>query len=141
MLRARGVSTVVLPAIEAFALGAVARAISSLLCYPATRGKVLAQARLRNSESERKKVMLKLGTPPSTPMRPDYDSDGMATTTTSTSATEELLIVLREHGVLGLYQGLGPEIARGVLSSAIRMAVKERIFVTVRGALKRTSGN
>jgi hypothetical protein len=132
----------VLPALEAFALSAVARAVSALTCYPATRGKVLAQARLRNMKNERAKVMLKLGTPPSSPdRRPDSGGgDDQGHELTSTSATEELLIVLREQGVLGLYQGLGPEIARGVLSSAIRMAVKERIFVSVRGVLARVAG-
>ena len=128
-------SHIVLPALEAFALGAVARAVSTLACYPATRGKVLAQARLRNRKSERAKVLLKLGTPPGSPDRRDVSCE-QENEFTSTSATEELVVVLREQGVLGLYQGLGPEIARGVLSSAIRMTVKERIFMSVRNALR-----
>lgn len=35
-------------------------------------------------------------------------------------------------GVWGLYQGIGPELTRGVFSAALMMMVKERIGVTVR---------
>ena len=40
-----------------------------------------------------------------------------------------------EGGVWGLYQGIGPELTRGVFSAALMMMVKERIGVIVRGLI------
>mmetsp|Transcript_343 Transcript_343/g.687 ORF Transcript_343/g.687 Transcript_343/m.687 type:complete len:389 (+) Transcript_343:251-1417(+) len=40
-----------------------------------------------------------------------------------------------EGGVWGLYQGIGPELTRGVFSAALMMMVKERIGVVVRGMI------
>ncbi len=39
---------------------------------------------------------------------------------------------ISEGGVWGLYQGIGPELTRGVFSAALMMMVKERIGVIVR---------
>jgi len=39
---------------------------------------------------------------------------------------------ISEGGVWGLYQGIGPELTRGVFSAALMMMVKERIGVMVR---------
>jgi adenine nucleotide transporter 17 len=44
----------------------------------------------------------------------------------------ELQKVIDEDGIAGLYNGIGPEIGRGVFSSAIKMMVKERIFLVAR---------
>jgi hypothetical protein len=43
----------------------------------------------------------------------------------------------KEDGFTALYQGLSPEITRGVLSAAIMMMVKERINIGVKQLLKR----
>mmetsp|Transcript_22685 Transcript_22685/g.37380 ORF Transcript_22685/g.37380 Transcript_22685/m.37380 type:complete len:196 (+) Transcript_22685:158-745(+) len=40
-----------------------------------------------------------------------------------------------EGGVWGLYQGIGPELTRGVFSAALMMMVKERIGVMVRALI------
>jgi hypothetical protein len=40
--------------------------------------------------------------------------------------------IVKEDGFLALYNGIGPEIGRGVFSSAIKMMVKERIFLVIR---------
>lgn len=42
---------------------------------------------------------------------------------------------LSTGGVWGLYQGIGPELTRGVFSAALMMMVKERIGVVVRGLI------
>lgn len=42
---------------------------------------------------------------------------------------------ISEGGVWGLYQGIGPELTRGVFSAALMMMVKERIGVIVRGLI------
>ena len=42
---------------------------------------------------------------------------------------------LSTGGVWGLYQGIGPELTRGVFSAALMMMVKERIGVVVRGMI------
>ncbi|KAL7553057.1 hypothetical protein ACHAWF_016298 [Thalassiosira exigua] len=42
---------------------------------------------------------------------------------------------LKEGGVWGLYQGIGPELTRGVFSAALMMMVKERIGVVVRALI------
>jgi len=41
-----------------------------------------------------------------------------------------------EGGVWGLYQGIGPELTRGVFSAALMMMVKERIGVFVRALIE-----
>jgi hypothetical protein len=48
---------------------------------------------------------------------------------------QELKVVLRTNGISGLYQGIIPDITRGVLSSALRSSIKERLYLTVKGML------
>ena len=43
-----------------------------------------------------------------------------------------ILEQLSNGGVVGLYQGIGPELTRGVFSAALMMMVKERIGVLVK---------
>jgi len=47
---------------------------------------------------------------------------------------------LSDGGVGGLYQGIGPELTRGVFSAALMMMVKERIGVAVRALIDGNSG-
>jgi len=42
---------------------------------------------------------------------------------------------LAEGGVWNLYQGIGPELTRGVFSAALMMMAKERIGVMVRALI------
>ena len=46
-----------------------------------------------------------------------------------------------EGGVWGLYQGIGPELTRGVFSAALMMMVKERIGVVVRTLIDGDNNN
>jgi hypothetical protein len=48
-----------------------------------------------------------------------------------------LKAIYADEGLKGLYQGIGPELSRGVMSAAIMMMVKERIADSVRGAVDR----
>ena len=52
-----------------------------------------------------------------------------------------LLQTYTNDGLPGLYQGLGPEITRGVLSAALMMMVKERINVGVKRLLYGDGGS
>lgn len=47
---------------------------------------------------------------------------------------------LSKGGVWGLYQGIGPELTRGVFSAALMMMVKERIGVVVRALIDGPAG-
>ncbi len=48
---------------------------------------------------------------------------------------------LNTGGVWGLYQGIGPELTRGLFSAALMMMVKERIGVIVKAFVEGNSNN
>ncbi|CAM9869651.1 unnamed protein product, partial [Chrysoparadoxa australica] len=95
-----------LTALQAFVLGAISRAVATLVVYPFIRARVLSA-----SEST---------------------GDGKGP---PGSVMGRLAAVLQSEGVKGLYTGATPELARGVLSSAIMLAVKERIQIVTRRML------
>ncbi|KAG7384897.1 ADP/ATP carrier protein [Phytophthora pseudosyringae] len=92
-----------LGALEAFVLGAVARSMATLVLFPYIRAKVLMQAN--------KKQQTAAG-------GQDPTQDTIAST---------LRRVYTEEGPLALYRGLGPELTRGALSSALMLMIKEKI--------------
>jgi solute carrier family 25 (peroxisomal adenine nucleotide transporter), member 17 len=105
-----------LSAAEAFLLGMIARTISTILVFPFLRAKVLLQV-----------------------------SKNQGVTTTDDDSEKEktergvlLLVwqVWRQGGAKGLYQGLGPELTRGVFSSALMLMIKERIAVIAKQLLQ-----
>mmetsp|Transcript_29247 Transcript_29247/g.28106 ORF Transcript_29247/g.28106 Transcript_29247/m.28106 type:complete len:316 (-) Transcript_29247:36-983(-) len=96
-----------LSAMEAFFLGMLARTVATLLTYPYLRAKVLLQAQKSNQTSESK-----------------------------TNIREMLAQMYRVGGLGNLYQGIGPELTRGVLSAALMMMAKEKISLLVRDALQ-----
>mmetsp|Transcript_13319 Transcript_13319/g.20210 ORF Transcript_13319/g.20210 Transcript_13319/m.20210 type:complete len:147 (-) Transcript_13319:23-463(-) len=51
------------------------------------------------------------------------------------SMLETVVAMHREGGLSQLFQGLGPELTRGVLSAALMMMVKEQIAATVKAAI------
>jgi hypothetical protein len=96
-----------LSAAEAFFLGMVARIVATMLTYPYLRAKVMLQSTYGGTTTGKKK--------PSIPqMIAEQFSSG---------------------GVWGLYQGIGPELTRGVFSAALMMMAKERIGVVVRALI------
>ena len=82
------------------------------------------------------------------PKKGDVDGDGQTKKSGGGDGREEeeegvvgtMARVMREEGALALYQGMGPEIGRGVLSSALMMMVKEKIFAANQAALYALAG-
>lgn len=93
-----------LTALESFLLGMIARAIATIAVFPFIRAKVLLQS---GSIKQR-------------------DNDG-----NQPDVFAMLLDMCRDGGVANLFQGLGPELSRGVLSAALMMMVKEKIAALV----------
>ena len=108
-----------LSAMEAFVLGLVARAICTLLTYPATRG-----LRIQQGYQTKKGAAAKQGTTgKKEARREERRKEGKEKT-----LLQVLVQLYQQDGVVnGLYVGLLPDITRGVLSSAIRYSIKEQI--------------
>uniref|UniRef100_A0A7S1XZ49 Uncharacterized protein n=2 Tax=Phaeomonas parva TaxID=124430 RepID=A0A7S1XZ49_9STRA len=96
---------------EAFLLGAVSRAIATIILFPYARAKVVAQAG-KNASAD----------------RPEEER-------ASASMVSVLVQIYRDEGVPGLFQGLGPELVRGVFSAALMLMVKEKLTASVKRAL------
>eukprot|EP00617_Octactis_speculum_P021400 CAMPEP_0185747992 /NCGR_PEP_ID=MMETSP1174-20130828/6639_1 /TAXON_ID=35687 /ORGANISM="Dictyocha speculum, Strain CCMP1381" /LENGTH=183 /DNA_ID=CAMNT_0028423441 /DNA_START=90 /DNA_END=641 /DNA_ORIENTATION=+ len=90
-------ATTELSASQAFLLGALSRAVATIVVYPYIRAKVLLQAE-RTSDAKGGCIQ------------------------------DILRRVFRSEGFLALYRGVEPELFRGMLSSAIMLMVKERIY-------------
>jgi len=95
-----------LTAAEAFFLGMIARVVATMLTYPYLRAKVMLQSTYGNAKAHEK------------PTIPQMIAEQLST-----------------GGVWGLYQGIGPELTRGVFSAALMMMVKERIGVMVKAMI------
>lgn len=98
-----------LTAVEAFALGMVARTVATVLVFPFLRAKVLLQTQTTNASEE--------------------------TTSIPKNTTSILKEQWKHAGLSGLYQGLGPELFRGVFSAALMLMIKERIAEIVQSAV------
>jgi len=96
-----------LHAAEAFFLGMFARIVATMLTYPYLRAKVMLQSNNSNTSDGGKKKTI-----------PQMIAEQLST-----------------GGVSGLYQGIGPELTRGVFSAALMMMVKERIGVVVKAMI------
>jgi len=99
-----------LTALRAFFVGAFARAVATLLIYPFIRSNAVLKGMYVDNEDN------KLGKKKNVPR----------------STLEVLVYMIREHGFFSLYQGLSPQISRGVMSAALAMLVKEKIAYFVR---------
>ena len=89
---------------EAFLLGMVARTVATVLVFPFLRAKVVMQTHQQQQSSTNEKLsLLKL-------LQQVYAKDGLS----------------------GLFQGLGPELTRGIFSAALMLMIKERIADWVR---------
>jgi hypothetical protein len=93
-----------LTAAEAFLLGMVARTVSTVAVFPFVRAKVVMQSRKKSTNNNN-----------------NYTD----------AAPVGILGLLKEmyqtDGVAGLYQGLGPELTRGVFSAALMLMIKEQL--------------
>lgn len=103
---------------QVFLLGALARALATVVVFPLIRAKCM----LKN-------------------IKGDVSSD----TTPQRSAVMELLLglhrtmamIVRDSGIAGLYRGMPQELVRATMSAALLMAIRERLTVVVRRALPR----
>jgi adenine nucleotide transporter 17 len=96
-----------LNAAESFILGMVARTISTVFIFPYIRAKVVLQTSKSNED----------GKP-------------------ATSIPDMLREMYKDGGFAAWFQGLGPELTRGVLSSALMLMIKEQIGQMVQSALE-----
>ena len=106
---------------EAFWLGAAAKAFATLVTFPAIRAKLLIQT--KGSEKDQDSTKPK-----------SVNTHALAKAGSSMNAV--LAQLLRREGILGLYKGVGPQLSKGVLSSALLLAAKERISEIVRAAFR-----
>ena len=104
----------VLTAAEAFLLGMVARTIATMAVYPFVRAKVVMQSQKKQAQQQQPQD----GEEPSSP-----------------TLTTLLLDMYKSGGLPALYQGLGPELTRGVFSAALMLMIKEKINGAVKLAL------
>lgn len=95
---------VTLSTMEGFVYGAIARAISTIIMYPFLLAKTLMQASTKEGEDDAPKTMM-----------------------------ECFSKLIKKEGIMGLYKGVQSELLRGVISSAVTMMMKERIYALNRG--------
>jgi hypothetical protein len=98
-----------LPAAEAFLLGMVARTIATVAVFPFVRAKVVMQTRKKSEQGK--------------------------TDAKDPSVFDLLGEIYQTGGVAALYQGLGPELTRGVFSAALMLMIKEKMNGAVKNAL------
>ena len=91
---------------EAFIIGMVARAVATVIVFPYIRGKVLLQS-----------------------VAPDKSGKKI-------SIPEMMLAIYEDEGLAGIFKGIGPELTRGVLSAAIMLTVREKIYGSVEALIK-----
>lgn len=124
-----------LSAAEAFLLGMVARTIATVAVFPFLRAKVVMQTRKTTITSA------------AADAAGSTNDDGNSSNGNSNGSRpnndkkkDSLLTLLLEiwqtKGVAGLYQGLGPELTRGIFSAALMLMIKEKIAVAVRTRLR-----
>lgn len=101
----KGKSRTTLTASESFLLGMIARTIATILVFPYVRAKVVMQTAQQVEGEE------------------------------ATSILALLTKMYREQGIRACFQGLGPELTRGIFSAALMLMIKEQIASLVHAAL------
>jgi len=102
-----------LSAMEAFFLGMVARTIATVVVFPYLRAKVMLQSQAA--------------------VQSTTDDEARATKANIPAMIAQMY---NDGGMAEIFQGIGPELTRGVLSAALMMMVKEKISVVVNEALR-----
>jgi solute carrier family 25 (peroxisomal adenine nucleotide transporter), member 17 len=119
LLASRRNASTSLSAVEAFVLGMVARTIATVLVFPFLRAKVLLQTAKATDTQE-------------SASRGATNGEGNPVKPTRPMTTYSVLLhQWQRAGLAGLYQGIGPELTRGIFSSALMLMIKERIAVLV----------
>jgi len=104
---------------QAFILGALSRAIATLIVFPFIRAKTLVMSnpsKQINNATENSNLQRKEG---------NVQSDD---TSSHKSIADTLKILVKEEGPGALYKGMGTELVRGMLSSALMLMIKERLY-------------
>lgn len=96
-----------LTAMEAFFLGMFARTVATIFTFPYLRAKVVLQSQKKTEGSKNEKI----------------------------SIPSMIAKMYMSGGVGECFQGLGPELTRGVFSAALMMMMKEKISFVVQKAL------
>jgi adenine nucleotide transporter 17 len=94
-----------LSAAESFALGMVARTVATVAVFPFVRAKVVMQTRNKKATT----------------------ADNEGNSKPPVGVMKILGDVYESDGIPGLYQGLGPELTRGVFSAALMLMIKEQL--------------
>lgn len=95
-----------LSAAEAFLLGMVARTVSTVAVFPFVRAKVVMQSRKKTNPT---------------------NTNNNTENPVPVSIMGLLNEMYQTDGIAGLYQGLGPELTRGVFSAALMLMIKEQL--------------
>jgi len=129
----KGNAPVFLSALEAFVLGALARAVATLVVYPYIKAKVLAQATTTTTTTTTATASSAVEAGPACTLSASSASSSasISVSPTPTPPTESpsavVLRILADEGVGGVYRGIAPELVRGMLSAALMLMIKERV--------------
>ena len=93
---------------DAFALGAIAKAIATVVTFPFIRVKTIMQVHSDRREGE-----------------------GSKANSSNVSLVNMLARIWNTEGLRGLYVGVYPQLLKGIIASAVLFAAKERIFELV----------
>lgn len=102
----KGKKRTTLTALESFLLGMLARTVATVLVFPYLRAKVVLQSTQEEEEKEATMSILSL-----------------------------LTKLYKEQGIGACFQGLGPELTRGIFSAALMLMIKEQLASLVHKAL------
>jgi adenine nucleotide transporter 17 len=101
-----------LTAMEAFFLGMVARTVATIVTFPYLRAKVVLQSQ-KNSNN----------------------GNDNSNSNSKPNITSMIVNMYMNGGISECYQGIGPELTRGIFSTALMMMMKEKISFVVSKAL------
>jgi len=104
-----------LTAMEAFLLGMVARTIATIATFPYLRAKVVLQSQKKKSKGE--------------------SGDSSSGSKKKANIPAMIAKMYMSGGLGECFQGLGPELTRGVFSAALMMMMKEKIAFAVKNVL------
>ena len=109
LLRRRGLDvSSSISSFDAFALGAIAKAIATVVTFPFIRVKTIMQVHSDRREGE-----------------------GSKANSSNVSLVNMLARIWNTEGLRGLYVGVYPQLLKGIIASAVLFAAKERIFELV----------
>lgn len=116
-----------LKAAEAFMIGMVARTISTICIFPYIRAKVVLQTTKSSSSSSL--------TSNHNQQAGSNSNNNSNNSSSSISIPQMLREMYEKEGFASWFRGLGPELMRGVLSSALMLMIKDQIGFAVQAAL------